>query len=507
MVDSVTRRSKDLSASHITVMGDYFEVRRSLPCGPEQQNLIIAGDDGEDLIGHDIVTMADTGAMSVTDTGTKFPYTTHGSTINQYYEEHKDKFKQIAQLRDAPVAGTAAISEDVSLKLVRQKAAKKPLHEGIHQTLLQLVAKARNSILKSEILVAQKPLSLVEAEPNEWQAYNVIFDKAGTTTQTHQIHSQLAHIQSEIAQLSVFQSVLEGHRNTIEGIENKAKQKSARAIANDEALSTFHKKVLPIQQNDKTIYESIKRQASLDEEGRQAALQLEADTKEAEDNPVLDANEKKAEIGVVIQLGMRKYNERAKQKSHIVKDQYTAQEAVDKMGKCNLHKPTDLEFGANTLLECAKDSDRRKQYKEALKTHIDSWKGYKRMQCNVHVMLDHYTVSNGCLEATKDLDKHCWFYSQDALMVEMEAFAKQLATAVGRYNASTTPSSRKPATERYDHRLEGAVRARPPGERTGDARFTAPADSVQSLPGTDGTDQEGSEGKDRGRQSGREKGW
>ena len=80
MTDSVTRRSKDRSVSHLTVMGDYLGVRRSVPCGPEQQNLIIAGDDGEALNGH--VAMDDTGVMSVADTGTMFPYTTHGSTIN-----------------------------------------------------------------------------------------------------------------------------------------------------------------------------------------------------------------------------------------------------------------------------------------------------------------------------------------------------------------------------------------------------------------------------------------
>ena len=56
-------------------------------------------------------------------------------------------------------------------------------------------------------------------------------------------------------------------------------------------------------------------------------------------------------------------------------------------------------------------------------------------------MLDHFTDNDGCFEATKDLDKNCWFYSQDALMVEMEAFAKQLATAAAKYNTKLEKAS------------------------------------------------------------------
>ena len=137
-------------------------------------------------------------------------------------------------------------------------------------------------------------------------------------------------------------------------------------------MAAFHKKVLPIQQNNKTICEAIQRRVQLEEEARQAKIQMDADIQAVEDDPTLHAGQKKAASDTIIQLDMRKYNERAKQKSHIVKDQHTAQEAVDKMGKGNLHKPTDLGFGAQTLNECAKDSDRRKQYKEALKAHIDS---------------------------------------------------------------------------------------------------------------------------------------
>ena len=85
-----------------------MEVRRSVQFGPEQQNLIIAGDDRVDLIGH--VSVDDRGAMTVTDTDSMFPYTTYASTINRYYEEHKDNYKLAARLRDEPVDGTPAIT-------------------------------------------------------------------------------------------------------------------------------------------------------------------------------------------------------------------------------------------------------------------------------------------------------------------------------------------------------------------------------------------------------------
>ena len=57
------------------------------------------------------------------------------------------------------------------------------------------------------------------------------------------------------------------------------------------------------------------------------------------------------------------------------------------------------------------------------------------MQCNVHLMLDHYTDGDGCLEVTKDIDKHAWEYIRDTLEVEMGVFAKQLTTDVSQYNA------------------------------------------------------------------------
>ena len=41
-----------------------------------------------------------------------FPYTTHASTINRFYEEHKDNCKLSRRLRDEPVDGTPPISED-----------------------------------------------------------------------------------------------------------------------------------------------------------------------------------------------------------------------------------------------------------------------------------------------------------------------------------------------------------------------------------------------------------
>ena len=37
------------------------------------------------------------------------------------------------------------------------------------------------------------------------------------------------------------------------------------------------------------------------------------------------------------------------------------------------------------------------------------------MQCNVHLMLDHYTDNEGFLEITKDIDEHTWEYSRDQL--------------------------------------------------------------------------------------------
>ena len=180
--------------------------------------------------------------------------------------------------------GTPAISQDeVNVKF---KAANKTLHEGVHQTLLQLVHTTRNSILKKEIIASQKTLMM--ADPNEWQAY--VYDRVGTSNQDHQIHSQLAQIQAEIAQLDVFHSVLEGHRATIEGIENKAHQKSARTIANEQALATFHNKVMPIKQNDQTIFEAIARRAQLDVDGKQAKIDLEREVKEIEDDCTMHAD-------------------------------------------------------------------------------------------------------------------------------------------------------------------------------------------------------------------------
>ena len=105
--------------------------------------------------------------MTVQDTGSSFPYTTYASTINRYYEEHKDNCKMARRLRDEPMDGTPAISQDeVNVKF---KAANKTLHEGVHQTLLQLIHTIRNSILKKEIIASQK--TLMVADPNEWQAY------------------------------------------------------------------------------------------------------------------------------------------------------------------------------------------------------------------------------------------------------------------------------------------------------------------------------------------------
>ena len=43
VIDTASRRAKDLSTSQLTVMGDYMEVRRSAIGGPEAQNLLIAG--------------------------------------------------------------------------------------------------------------------------------------------------------------------------------------------------------------------------------------------------------------------------------------------------------------------------------------------------------------------------------------------------------------------------------------------------------------------------------
>ena len=52
MIESLVKRSKDLSTSQITAMGDYLEVRRANQFGPEQGNLVVAGDDGAGLNGH-----------------------------------------------------------------------------------------------------------------------------------------------------------------------------------------------------------------------------------------------------------------------------------------------------------------------------------------------------------------------------------------------------------------------------------------------------------------------
>ena len=117
------------------------------------------------------------------DTGSMFPYTTHASTINRFYEEHKDNCKAARKLRDEPVAGTPAITDtEVNYRIQR---ANETLHEGVHQTLLQLSHMLRNSILKQEVVAAQK--TLMEADPKEWQAY--IYDRIGTSTQEH--HMQI----------------------------------------------------------------------------------------------------------------------------------------------------------------------------------------------------------------------------------------------------------------------------------------------------------------------------
>ena len=99
VIDSASRRSKDLSTFQLTVMGDYMEVQRSVQFGPEQQNLIIAGEERENLVGH--VSVDDRGSMTVQDTGSSFPYTTYASTINRYYEEHKDNCKIARRLHSA----------------------------------------------------------------------------------------------------------------------------------------------------------------------------------------------------------------------------------------------------------------------------------------------------------------------------------------------------------------------------------------------------------------------
>ena len=130
VIDSVSRRTKDLSTvtSQLTVMGDYMEVRRSAPFGPQEQNLLIAGEEREYLVGHVTVDDVLRGSLTVADTGSMFPYTTHASTINRFYEEHKDNAKMARRLRDEPVDGTPPISEDEVT--ARIKAVNKPLHEG-----------------------------------------------------------------------------------------------------------------------------------------------------------------------------------------------------------------------------------------------------------------------------------------------------------------------------------------------------------------------------------------
>ena len=93
-----------------------------------------------------------------------------------------------------------------------------------------------------------------------------------------------------------------------------------------------------------------------------------------EDDIALSTDQKKQASNTLLNIDMRQYNryEREKQKSHITKTQHTAQEAVDKMGLGNPSKPTHLVFEPQTLFECSKDADRRLQYKQALKTHINS---------------------------------------------------------------------------------------------------------------------------------------
>ena len=231
-------------------------------------------------------------------------------------------------------------------------------------------------------------------------------------------------------------------------------------------MAAFHKRVLPIQQNDRAIAEAIRRRTQLDEEATAQEIQLGIDIKAVEDDMTLSTDQTKLACDTLRNVDMRQYNEREKKKSHIAKTQHTAQEAVDKMGQGNPNKPTDLVFRPPTLFECAKDTDRRSQYNEALRTYIDSYKGYKRMQCNVHLMLDHYTDNEGCLEITRDIDKHCRGYSQDALEIEMGVFAKQLCkltTAISQYNTKL---------EKAGH---GQVRPRARGGKPGnDAQETVP---------------------------------
>ena len=162
VIESLARRSKDLGASQITVMGDYLEARKAKPFGPEQGNLVIAGDEGSGLNGH--VTVNAQSEMTVTDTIQRFPHTTMGNTIHRYYEEHYEKLRQIQLAKDEPYS---TVTPEIEVQ--RQNAAHKCLHaivhEGIHQTLLQLIDKTRTSILTHEILVSRK--TLVEAEPDE----------------------------------------------------------------------------------------------------------------------------------------------------------------------------------------------------------------------------------------------------------------------------------------------------------------------------------------------------
>ena len=282
-------------------MGDYMEVRRSAIGGPEAQNLLIAGDERQYLVGH--VTVDERGALTVRDTGSNFPYTTHASTINRYYEEHRDKLKVVMKLRDEPETGVPPLSnDDVQNRITR---AHRTLHEGVHQTLLQLIQTMHQQILKNEVLAAQR--TVIEATPTEWQAY--IHARGGNSTGGHHIQSQLAQLQLEITQLDFFHVALEGHRATIKGIENKALQKSDRQIANELALKTFHNDMLPILQNDRTISESIKRRAQLVEQDTTATDQLDKEIKEVEDDPTLDTAQKRTACDTLRHVEMKEYNE------------------------------------------------------------------------------------------------------------------------------------------------------------------------------------------------------
>ena len=121
----------------------------------------------------------------------------------------------------------------------------------------------------------------------------------------------------------------------------------------------FHKRVLPIQQNDRAVFEAIKQQTQLEEHATAQERQLRIDIAAVEDDVTLSIDQKKQASDTLLNLDMQQYNEREKHKNHIVKTQHTAQEAVHKMGQGNPNKPTDLVFEPQTLFECSKDADRR----------------------------------------------------------------------------------------------------------------------------------------------------